>query len=58
MKGEFYTTRDLFKNFIDFDEPLSYREWLSVDDSYKVAVLYLQFFVLILKCNPGIIFRF
>lgn len=44
MKGEFYTTRDLFKNFIDFDEPLSYREWLSVDDSYKVAVLYLQFF--------------
>lgn len=44
MKGEFYKTRDQFKNSIDFEYPLSYDEWLSVDDGYKVAVLYLEFF--------------
>lgn len=44
MKGELYQTRDFFKSHIEYYGPLSYDEWLLVDDSDKVAVLYLQFF--------------
>lgn len=40
----FYATRAMFRNYINYDKPLSYDEWMSVDDDKKAAVLYVQFF--------------
>ena len=40
----FYATRAMFRNYINYEKPLSYEEWLSVDDDDKAAVLYVQFF--------------
>lgn len=44
MANQFYRTRDTFKTLVDYSEPLSYDEWVALDDRFKVAVLYLQFF--------------
>lgn len=40
----FYATRSMFRTYINYKRPLSYKEWLSVDDDKKAAVLYVQFF--------------
>lgn len=40
----FYQTRAMFRNYLNYEKPLSYQEWLSVDDDDKAAVLYVQFF--------------
>lgn len=40
----FYETRDLFRCYVDYSNPLSFEEWVKVPDEKKVAVLYLQFF--------------
>lgn len=40
----FYATKSMFRNYINYERPLSYEEWLSVDDDKKAAVLYVQFF--------------
>lgn len=39
----FYATRTMFRNVVGY-EPLSYEEWLSIDDQYKAAALYVTFF--------------
>ena len=40
----FYATRSMFRNYINYERPLSWEEWMSVDDDKKAAVLYVQFF--------------
>lgn len=40
----FYTTRAMFRNYISYTKPLSFDEWMSIDDDKKAAVLYVQFF--------------
>lgn len=42
--NSFYATRNMFRNYINYERPLSYDEWMSVDDDKKAAVLYVQFF--------------
>ena len=44
MSNAFYSTRDLFRNHINYTAPLSYEEWLATADDNKAAVLYVQFF--------------
>lgn len=43
-KSEFYATRELFATHINYNNPLSYDEWLATADDLKAAVLYCQFF--------------
>ena len=45
----FYATRDMFRSYIDYIEPLSFEEWSTLDYDSKVAVLYVQFFPEILN---------
>lgn len=40
----FYATKDMFTNYLSFDKPLSYDEWLATADDNKAAVLFVQFF--------------
>lgn len=40
----FYTTRAMFRNYIGYTKPLTFDEWMSIDDDKKAAVLYVQFF--------------
>lgn len=42
-EAPFYAARTRFRNVVGY-EPLSYEEWLSVDDQYKAAALYVTFF--------------
>lgn len=44
-RGEsaFYATRTLFRTVVGY-EPWSYDEWLSLDNDYKAAALYVTFF--------------
>lgn len=44
MSKEFYETRNLFIPFVNYINPLTYDEWLSVSDDKKAAHLYCQFF--------------
>lgn len=37
-------TRNLFIGYLSYTKPLSYSEWLSLDDSDKAAALYVQFY--------------
>ena len=39
----FYAARSRFRNVVG-SEPLSYEEWLSLDDQYKAAALFVNFF--------------
>lgn len=43
-KSDFYVTREMFANYIQYTAPLSYEEWLNTADDLKAAVLYCQFF--------------
>lgn len=40
----FHATRNLFRNYLGYTGPLSYDEWMDVDDEDKAAVLYVQFY--------------
>ena len=44
IKNDFYVTRDLFREYVRYTNPLSYSEWCNIPDDNKAAVLYLQFF--------------
>lgn len=44
MSNAFYTTRDLFNNYMHYDSPLSYEQWLAIADDNKAAYLYVRFF--------------
>lgn len=44
MMNTFYETRNLFKNYIQYTKPLSYVQWLALNDDHKAAALYVQFF--------------
>ena len=39
-----YATRNLFREYLSLYKPLSYSEWLSLDDENKAAALYVRFF--------------
>ena len=39
----FYAARSRFRSVVGY-EPLSYEEWLSLDDQYKAAALFVTFF--------------
>ena len=43
-RSPFSETRAYLLNYIDYTSPLSFDEWVIVDDSSKAAVLYLQFY--------------
>lgn len=43
-QSPFYATRNLFIEYLNYDAPLTFEEWLSVEDDRKAAVLYVQFF--------------
>ena len=42
--NSFYATRNMFRNYVNYERPLTFEEWLSIDDDKKAAVLYVQFF--------------
>ena len=42
--GAFYTTRNFYRDYINYENPLSYDEWLAIADDNKAAVLYVQFY--------------
>lgn len=42
-ESPFYAARTMFRNVVGY-EPMSYEEWLSVDDQNKAAALYVTFF--------------
>lgn len=44
MMNTFYETKNLFKNYIQYNKPLSYVEWLALNDDHKAAALFVQFF--------------
>lgn len=44
MMSEFYTTRNSFREFTGYSNPLSFDEWDALPEDQKAAVLYLQFF--------------
>lgn len=44
MSSEFYTTRNMFREYTGYTHPLSYSEWLAAADDCKAALLYCQFF--------------
>lgn len=44
MMNTFYETKKLFTDYIQYTKPLSYVQWLSLNDDHKAAALYVQFF--------------
>lgn len=40
----FYETRETFRSFFHYIEPLSFDDWVKLSDDRKIAVLYLQYF--------------
>lgn len=44
MSSAFNETKKLFTNYIGYNRPLSYSEWLAVADDSKAAVLFVQFY--------------
>lgn len=44
MMNTFYETKNLFKNYIQYNKPLSYVKWLALNDDHKAAALFVQFF--------------
>lgn len=40
----FYETKKLFTDYIQYTKPLSYVQWLALNDDHKAAALYVQFF--------------
>lgn len=43
-KSDLYATRELFSEYLNYNAPLSYDQWLNVAEDLKAAVLYCQFF--------------
>ena len=44
IPATFKTTYDLFRSYLDYSKPLSFEEWSEIDDSFKAAALYVQFY--------------
>lgn len=44
MSREFYETRSMFRSYINYTDPYSYEQWLSLPQDHKCAALYVQFF--------------
>lgn len=44
MMNTFYETKKLFTDYIQYTKPLSYVQWLALNDDHKAAALYVQFF--------------
>lgn len=44
MGSPFYATKKLFTEYVDYNTPLSYDDWMTVPENQKAAVLYVQFF--------------
>ena len=40
----FHATKNMFRSYLNYEEPLSYDEWLATADDNKAAVLFVQFF--------------
>lgn len=40
----FGATLKMFEDFIGYNEPLSYDEWVAAPEDHKVAILYVQFY--------------
>lgn len=41
---EFYATRQIFREYINYTHPYSYEEWLKIPQESKAAALYVQYF--------------
>lgn len=41
---QFYQTKLRFREFADYDKPLTYDEWMEAPDECKAAILYVQFY--------------
>jgi len=41
---ELAKTRDMFKDYLGYTEPMSYVDWLSIPSDHKAAVLFVQFY--------------
>lgn len=44
MLKTFFDTRDCFKSYLNYNGPISYQEWMSLNSDSKVAQLFVQFF--------------
>lgn len=44
MENQFIETRNMFRCYTHYSNPLSFEEWVSVPADLKAAVLYVQFF--------------
>lgn len=44
MANDFNATRNMFREYINYTDPLSYEEWLAAADDHKAAIIYVQFF--------------
>lgn len=44
MSKEFYETRKIFREYINYKAPYSYEEWMSLPEENKAAALYVQYF--------------
>lgn len=44
MSREFYETRKIFREYLQFTKPYTYEEWLALPEDHKCAALYVQFF--------------
>lgn len=44
MSKQFYETRKIFREYINYKGEYSYQEWLSLPQERKAAALYVQFF--------------
>ena len=42
--SDWYRTYHMYRRYIDYKKPYSYKKWLSLPDNYKAAALYCQFF--------------
>lgn len=42
--NEFFATRNMIRDVVSVEKPLSYESWLAIADEYKAAALYLIFF--------------
>lgn len=40
----FYETYRMYRNYLGYTEPYSYRQWMRLPDNHKVAALYVQFY--------------
>lgn len=42
--SQFYKTYQIYRNYVGYTKPLTYRQWLRLDDRLKVGALYCQFY--------------